>query len=158
YIVRGDCSAKPPSLIGRAKLPCSCQSVAASTVGAAEHLDQLGDLGPLVLGIAAGDRMLDAMADMILQHDLLDPAQGGADRGDLRHHVDAIAIALHHAREAAHLAFDPGETLQAVLLGVLLHGLTYTPMGYKSQALITPWGLTAENAMRDVVQSHHRGH
>lgn len=63
--------------------------------------------------IAAGDRPLDAMADVVAQDVALNPAQRGGDRRDLRDDVDAITILVHHARKAAHLAFDPIESLAA---------------------------------------------
>ena len=50
--------------------------------------------------------MLDSMGDMVAQDFLLDPAQRGLCRRDLRHHVDAIAIVLHHSGEATDLALN----------------------------------------------------
>ena len=48
--------------------------------------------------------MLDAVRDMVAQDFLLDPAQGGARRRNLRDHVNAITVILDHAGEAANLA------------------------------------------------------
>ena len=79
--------------------------------------------------VAARDRAFDAMADVIVQDLLLDPPQGGAHGGDLRHDVDAIAVGLDHAREPAHLALDPSEPFQAGGLGILLHEGYIPPRG-----------------------------
>src|SRR5205085_9874122 len=100
-----------------------------SPVRARKHVHQFGNLAPL-LGVAAGrDRVLDAMRDVIAQHLLLDPAQRGADRGDLRDDVDAIAILFDHAGEPADLAFDSLEPLQARRLDLGAHGRYIPPKG-----------------------------
>ena len=79
--------------------------------------------------------MLDAMRDVIAQHLLLDPAQRGADRGNLRDDVDAIAILLDHAGEPPHLAFDSLEPLQARRLDLAAHPQYIPPTGMCAQAL-----------------------
>jgi hypothetical protein len=56
--------------------------------------------------------MLDAMGDMVAQDFLLDSAQRRLRRGDLGHHIDAIAIVLHHSGEAADLAFNSFQSPQ----------------------------------------------
>src|SRR5438477_6381408 len=48
-----------------------------------EDLHELGDLAALLAGVAAGNRALDAMADMVAQHLVLDPLQGRPRGGDL---------------------------------------------------------------------------
>ena len=75
----------------------------------AEDLNQLGNLLALFGGIAADDRLLHAMGEMIGENDLLHLGQGGAGGADLGHDVEAVAILLHHLRDTAHLAFNPGE-------------------------------------------------
>ena len=72
----------------------------------AENLNQFRDFSTLILGVARDDRMLDAVRDMIAQNLVLDLLERGADRLDLMHDVDAIAIRGDHARDAAHLALD----------------------------------------------------
>ena len=57
-------------------------------------------LAPLLALVAAGDRVLDAMADVVAQDLLLDPPQRGAHRRNLRDDVDAVAVLLDHARRA----------------------------------------------------------
>jgi hypothetical protein len=57
--------------------------------------------------------VLDAVLNMVLEDFLLDPPQRGAHRRDLRDDVDAIAVALDHASDSAHLALDPAETAKA---------------------------------------------
>src|SRR5262249_59538276 len=67
------------------------------------------------------------MGDVVAQDPLREPAQRGAHRRHLRHDVDAVAVVLDHARQAAHLALDPAETLEAGGLGFGLHGC-YIPI------------------------------
>lgn len=93
---------------------------------APEHVHQLGDLPALIGLVAARDRVLDAMRDVILQHFFLNPAQRRAHGGDLRDDIDTVAIFIDHAREPAHLAFDPVETFLAGRLDVLSH-VAYIP-------------------------------
>lgn len=66
--------------------------------------------------------MLDAVTDMIAEKLILDAAQRRADGGDLRDDVDAVAVVLDHAAEAADLSFDPGQSFQARALCAGLHG------------------------------------
>lgn len=72
----------------------------------AENLNQFRDFSTLILGIARDDRMLDAMRDMVAQDLVLDLLERSANRLDLVHDVDAIAVRGDHARNAAHLALD----------------------------------------------------
>jgi hypothetical protein len=92
-----------------------------SPIGTSQDLDQFRDFGALLFRIAAGNGVFDAMAYVILQDQFLDPTQGCADRSDLRHNVDAVAILLDHAGEAAHLTLDAVEALQTVAFRILLH-------------------------------------
>ena len=66
-------------------------------------------------------------AGVIAQHFVLDAAQRRAHRGKLRHHVDAVAILFDHAREPAHLAFDPLQALEHRRLGIRLHARYIPP-------------------------------
>ena len=81
--------------------------------------------------------MLDAMRDVVAQDLLLDAAQGGAHRRDLRDNVDAVAILVDHLREAADLTFDPAQPFLARCLDVFSH-TAYIPlqgMGFKAGVL-----------------------
>ena len=82
-------------------------------MGSRQHIDQLVHLAALLTAVTVGDRVLDAVADMILQNLLLDPPQRSAHRRDLREDVDAIAVALDHAGDSADLALDSIETAKA---------------------------------------------
>lgn len=53
--------------------------------------------------------MLDAMRDVVAQDFFLNTSQGCARGGDLRDHINAIAVVLDHTGEAANLALDPFE-------------------------------------------------
>ena len=86
--------------------------------------------------------MLDAMRDMVTQDLFLGAAQCGADRGNLRHDVDAIALLLDHAGEAAHLAFDTIKAFERRQLAVLCHGRYVPPGGMRGK----------------MSETHHHGH
>nr|BCF31651.1 hypothetical protein XF15B_07220 [Bradyrhizobium diazoefficiens] len=79
------------------------------------------------------------MGDVVLQDLLLDPAQRGAHRRDLRHDVDAVAVFLYHFRQAANLALDPAETFSDRCLDVLAHAV-YVPLpGMGCKTYIETW-------------------
>jgi P-type Cu+ transporter len=71
--------------------------------------------------------MLDAMGYVISEYLLLGLAQRRARRRQLGDDIDTVAVILHHARQAAHLALDPFEALQHRCLGKRLHG-RYIPL------------------------------
>lgn len=73
--------------------------------------------------------MLDAGFDMVFEHHAFDPAERSAHRLNLCHDVDAVAVLFHHAGDAAHLAFDPGEAGETTSSGGISHGLTLIPQG-----------------------------
>src|SRR5580693_5736398 len=68
------------------------------------------------------------MGDMIAQDFLLGAPQRRAHGRDLRDDVDAIAVVLDHAAEAADLALDAFEPLESGRLDIAAHGL-YVPPG-----------------------------
>ena len=59
--------------------------------------------------------------DVLTQYLLLDAPQCRANGGDLRDDIDAVAVLLDHAGEAADLALDPAQALQAGSFGMLAH-------------------------------------
>ena len=67
------------------------------------------------------------MRRVIAENFLLGAAQRRAHRRELRHDVDAIAVVLDHAREPAHLAFDPPQPFQHRRLGIRSHAV-YIPV------------------------------
>jgi P-type Cu+ transporter len=73
--------------------------------------------------------MLDAMGDVVAQNFLLDPAQCGFRRRDLRHHVDAIAVVLDHPGKTADLAFNSLQPFQAGRLDLAAHMPHIPPQG-----------------------------
>jgi hypothetical protein len=60
-------------------------------------------------------------ADMVAEHLLLDLAERGAHRPDLRDDVYAVAVVLDHAGDAADLAADAVEAAEHRCLGFGLH-------------------------------------
>jgi hypothetical protein len=77
---------------------------------------------PTLLGLVPrGNRVLDAMAYMVPKYLLFKTPQCGTNRGDLRYDVNAVAILVDHAREAADLALNPAQTLRARCLDVFPH-------------------------------------
>ena len=64
---------------------------------------------------------------MIGEDFLLGAAQRRAHRRELGDDVDAIAVVLDHAREAAHLALDPVQALEHRRLGIRL-ACRYIPL------------------------------
>src|SRR5262245_22880778 len=114
---------------------------AGSTMRARQHVHQLFDLAALLLEIAALHRLLHAVADVVAQHLLLHPPQRRAHGQELGDNVDAVAVLLDHAGEAAHLALDAAQAPDAGSLGRLVHALTYTLEGYtRSSDAHTPEG------------------
>jgi hypothetical protein len=98
-------------------------------VRSADDFNQFRDLLALIGLVAARDRMLDAMGDVVLQDLLFDPPQRGAHRRDLRDDVDAVAVLVDHFREAADLALDPAQAfLQDALMSFRMPPI-YPPQG-----------------------------
>jgi 5-methyltetrahydropteroyltriglutamate--homocysteine methyltransferase len=96
---------------------------------AAHHIHQFRDFAPLIGLVAAPDGMIDTMRHMIAQDFLFGTPQRRADRADLRHDIDAVALVLDHAGEAPHLAFDAVEPLQRCRLAVFCHAVYIPPGG-----------------------------
>src|SRR5712671_4716967 len=92
-----------------------------SSIGAAYHIHQFRDLAALVGLVARGNRVLDAMGDMVAQDFLLDPAQRRPRRPDLGDDVDAVAVVLDHTGEAADLARYPVQPFQDGSLDLRAH-------------------------------------
>lgn len=92
-----------------------------------DDLDQLGHLFALVVGIAADDRVLDAILQMIGEDDLLNPRKPRASSANLRHHIEAIAPVLEHLRKPAHLSFDLRQSQKQFLVSQLIY---HTPVPY----------------------------
>ncbi len=76
----------------------------------------------------------EAMPNVAIQEAEPDFVERRSDRIDLGEDVDAIAVLLDHAREAAHLALDPAQSFGAGCLDVVshdryipLHGIRFNP-------------------------------
>ena len=72
---------------------------------------------------------------MVLQHQRADPFQRLLDGVHLTHHVDAVGVVVHHALNAAHVAFDALQPVEYLSLLFVLHhlrvpcGLPHPPGG-----------------------------
>src|SRR5207342_3164153 len=100
-----------------------------------QHFQELVDLGLAVALVAGMEGVGHAVLQVIAQRLLLDAVERSAHGADLRQHVDAVAILLDHAGDAAHLALDAAEPGELGFLQSLIHALNYTPVGYTRQ----PW-------------------
>src|SRR3954447_22101555 len=112
--------------IDRIMRPAHAQRRPSSAGRPRQHVDQLVHLAALFAAVTACDRMLDTVADMILQDLLLDAPQRGAYRRDLGEDVDAVAVMLDHAGDPAHLALDSAEATKTRSLGLFAH-VAYIP-------------------------------
>src|SRR5215475_9815637 len=101
----------------------------ALALGAAHDRHQLFDLSALIGLVAGDDRPFDAMGDVVAQDFLLHAPKRGAHRRNLRHDVDAVAVLVDHAGDAAHLALDPAQALGAGRLDVFAHARYIPPQG-----------------------------
>ena len=59
----------------------------------------------------------DAMARVVVEQAERDLVERGLDRADLGEHVDAVAVVLDHALDAADLALDAPQALEELVLG-----------------------------------------
>ena len=66
---------------------------------------------------AATALSLHAVTRVIVEQPEGDLVEGGLHGGDLGEHVDAVAVVLDHALDAADLALDPGEAVEELRLG-----------------------------------------
>lgn len=100
-----------------------------SPVRPPDDLHEFLDLTPLIGPVARGNGVLDAVADVVPEDFFLQSPQGGTNGADLGHDIDAVAVLVQHAGEAADLTFDPTEPLLARSLDVISHAAIYTPTG-----------------------------
>jgi hypothetical protein len=107
----------------------TCLPAIPSSHTAIQDFHKLSHFTALLFGISRRNRVLDAGIDVVLQDLTLHLFERGLNRRDLGEDVDTIALLADHARNASHLALDPGKPLQAVLLYVLLHGTLVPPEG-----------------------------
>ena len=105
----------------------SRSQISISAIRPADGVHQFRDLTALVGFVARGNGVLDAMGDVVAQDFFFGATQCRAHGGDLRDDVDAVAVLFDHARETAHLAFDPVEPLEAGFLDIVAH-VGYIPL------------------------------
>jgi hypothetical protein len=78
---------------------------------------------------------LSPLAMVVAQDRLLHAPECGAHGCDLRDDIDAVAVLLDHASEAAHLTLNAVEAFEARRFGVVGHALTDTLWGYICQSI-----------------------
>ena len=126
--------------------------LAARGSGADQPADRAHQLLHLLLGGALAGAH--AVADVVVEEAEGDLVEGGLGGLDLGEDVDAVAVLLHHPRDAADLALDAGEPLQQLLLRCLVSGCLG---GSSLSASIPPWGIVVNRAMSDVSRHDRRG-
>jgi len=84
----------------------------ALAVRPSQNVHDFGNLLALFAFVAAGYGVLDAMADMIAEDFLFGTAQRGAHGGNLGDDIDAVAVLLDHADNAADLALNAVQSFQ----------------------------------------------
>src|SRR5438093_8677139 len=82
-----------------------------------DGLQELLRLRRCVAFVARADRVRNAVVDVRIEDLEREAVERGADGGDLREDVDAVAVVLDHPLDAAHLALD---SVQALDQGVLV--------------------------------------
>src|SRR5207247_3687711 len=113
-----------------------------------DGLQELLRLGRCVAFVARADRVRNAMVDVLIEDLEREAVERGADGGDLREDVDAVAVVLDHPLDAAHLSLDPVQALdQRFLFVSVLHqssSLRLWKLRMRSEVVTTK---TLENAM-----------
>jgi hypothetical protein len=102
----------------------------------AKEFDELGELFRLIPFVAALDCVGDAVRGVILENELFDFLESRFDSLNLIENVDAIAVFLDHARDAAHLSFDSRDATDQLRVGFGLafgqiDSALYTLQGYR---------------------------
>src|SRR3954462_2525289 len=91
----------------------TAQRASAAAHEAPDGRHQLAGAGVL-LGVGAID---DAVARVVVEQPQRDLVERGLDRGDLGQHIDAVAVLVDHALDAADLALDAAQALAELVLG-----------------------------------------
>src|SRR5258706_2120603 len=136
------CADAPAAKVDSAKAPEAInRDFTARTLGSwelagspLEKFDQFGGLPALVEDISAGQGVLDAVVEVILENLVLDLGQRRLGRLQLGEDVDAVAIFLHHPRDAADLTLDPAQAVEEFGLVLPSHAELLP------SCLYTPWG------------------
>jgi|GEM_PF-5651814 len=92
--------------------------------GAIEDAYQLFNLPFAFFLITGSNRISDAVAHVILEHETLHARQRSTRGLNLGDDVDAIAVVVNHAHQATHLPLDTGKPCTRALPGFWCHGLT----------------------------------
>lgn len=98
-----------------------------SAFGSTQYASEFSYFAPLLTFVARGDRIFDAVRDMVGENFLLRTPECCLNCRNLRDDVDAIAIFFDHPGKAADLAFNPVESLERRRLDLLAHEF-YVPL------------------------------
>ena len=82
------------------------------TISAPQNVHDFGNLLALFMLVAAGNGVFDAMTHMITHDFLFGAAEGRPYGGNLGDNVNAVAVFLDHAHDAADLALDAAQSFQ----------------------------------------------
>src|SRR5215207_1600050 len=125
--------------------------LADGVLGLEQPLDRLGGLGHDRVAVhpaLAADGVAHAVAQVVVQQQHRDPAQGGVDRRDLGEDVDAVGVLVDQPLQAADLALNPAQAgLQLVLVRRIAPHLNSSRMPYpprvypcaSSRSLLLRW-------------------
>src|SRR4051794_20636518 len=116
----------------------TAQRASAAAHEAPDGRHQLAGAGVL-LGVGAID---DAVARVVVEQPQRDLVERGLDRGDLGQHIDAVAVLVDHALDAADLTLDAAQALEELVLGGGVaarlgaggHAVSIPPRGVENRA------------------------
>ena len=69
-----------------------------SPLRSAHDLHEFRDLFPLVVLVAGRDGVFDAVRHVVTENFLLHTPEGGTNRGELRHDINAVPVLVDHFR------------------------------------------------------------
>ena len=115
----------------------------------ADHVDDLVDVA---VGVAVGRGGSDAAGHVVLEDEDRQRVHGRAQRARLLEDVDAVFLALDHARDAAHLALDPREPadqlrlVAGIAVAEMVDGAGGLGVRIRHPAMILPGGMAHKPA------------
>src|SRR5215469_9348434 len=137
---------RPPRTATAPMMTAMLATLTTVSLGPDQPGDGVGGLPDLRVGAAAalGDRLRDAVRQMLLEQAQgyrLQRPRGG---GDLREDVDAVFIVLDHALQPPDLAFDPAQPRQVLLLALAVSVHAVLPPAAGQVSTVPPHGISVD--------------